>query len=279
MKNFLYRVITSLVLLPIVILAFFKGGLLLSALLTLVLMICAYEVASMVMPQNNYFAIAASLLGFLIMISLLCAKTVELIPALAFIIIAINTYLLFSKNADSIYFEKISAIFFFTLYVALAIASIYWLREYPDFNDDHAGLAFIVLACAATWGNDTLAYFGGKSFGRRPLFKRVSAKKTWEGFIFGALGSITVMACFLFINNAWEFFPSMSTGDCLFTVIPAIILAPLGDLIESRLKRIYNMKDSSQILPGHGGILDRIDGLLVVLPWTAAYAFFIRPLW
>jgi len=279
MQNLLLRVITSILLLPIVLLAFYAGGWFLVALLLLVVILCSYEVANMVMPKNNQAAILSCIAGAFLMLSLMYFKKANSIPALSAIIFVINMIFLFSQHDKKIW-EKITSIFYMIFYVSLGISSLYWLRVSEIFNSAYTGLAFIIVACATTWGNDTFAYFGGRFYGKTPLFSRVSAKKTWEGFFFGALGSIlSIFILYAIFPLSWIKASLLSFSDCFFIAVPAIVLAPLGDLIESRFKRVYLVKDSSQILPGHGGFLDRIDGLLVVLPWTALYAFFIRPLW
>lgn len=279
MKNLLLRVITSVVLLPLVLYVFFTGGLLLATLVALVMLLCSYEIALMVMPRSIRTAFLAIVIGLLLLLPLMfLSKTIMLIPAISIIVFVINMIFLFSEHQDPHYFEKLWVIFYFTIYVALALAALFCLRESSELALHNTGISLVLLACAATWANDTSAYFSGRFFGKHPLFKRVSAKKTWEGFFGGALGSaLIVFGLFFFLAPRFDI--GIDIKDCLFILLPSMLLAPLGDLIESRLKRIYDIKDSSQILPGHGGILDRIDGLLVVLPWTALYAFFIRPLW
>lgn len=278
MRNLLLRVITSVLLLPLVLYAFYGGGFFLKALLFLIVILCSYEMTTMILPTKPQFTVAISLASTALFGSLLMEKSAHSIPLLALILFLINLIVLFAKNNDAAVFEKITALFFGIFYVSCAIASLYWLRVSNEFTE-FTGLSLILVACAATWGNDTCAYFGGRFLGKHPLFLRVSAKKTWEGFLFGAVGSILlVVALYAYLPSNWIAQSGLSWADCFFIVVPAVALAPLGDLIESRLKRFYNVKDSSQILPGHGGILDRIDGLLVVLPWTAAYAFIIRPL-
>lgn len=279
MSNLLLRVLTSVLLLPLVLIILWLGGLFLGALLSFVMLLCAYELSSMIAPKKNDSAILACVMGLALLLTLMLLTKVNLvIPCFSIIFFIINMIFLFSKSADSQYIEKTCVIFYFVFYVALAFAALFWLREYNNFGDNYTGFSFVLLACIATWGNDTCAYFGGRFFGKHPLFKRVSAKKTWEGFIFGALGAIILVAIIYKISSSFVAF-GLSVVDCFFITLPAMILAPLGDLIESRLKRIYEVKDSSQLLPGHGGFLDRIDSLLIVLPWTALYAFFIRPMW
>ena len=113
------------------------------------------------------------------------------------------------------------------------------------------------------WGNDIFAYFGGKKFGRHPLAPKVSPNKTWEGFWFGFLGAtIGFMITFL-ISNV---FP-LSIWTVVGAVLIVSVLGPIGDLLESKLKRIANVKDSSSLLPGHGGFFDRFDSLILTAPF------------
>lgn len=112
------------------------------------------------------------------------------------------------------------------------------------------------------WGNDVFAYFGGKTFGKRPLAPKISPKKTWEGFWFGFLGAAAGFTI------AWSF------GELpldWWVMIPAVIIVsvfgPIGDITASRLKRIAGIKDSSTLLPGHGGFFDRFDSLILTSPF------------
>lgn len=117
----------------------------------------------------------------------------------------------------------------------------------------------ILLTLLATiWLSDTAAYFSGKQFGKHKLAPAISPGKTWEGVI-GALLAVTIFAVILYMvaNVHWGIFP-------LLWVVA--ILGVFGDLFESLIKRQMNKKDSGQMLPGHGGILDRVDGILPSLP-------------
>ena len=111
---------------------------------------------------------------------------------------------------------------------------------------------------------DTGAYFAGKSLGKRPLFARVSPNKTWEGYV----GGIVLCFIFSFIFQLYIPVPPFS-----WFAIAAIlcVFSPLGELVESLLKRNMNLKDSGSILPGHGGMLDRFDGLFIAVPFLYFY--------
>ncbi len=111
------------------------------------------------------------------------------------------------------------------------------------------------------WAADTLAYYVGRSWGRRPLFPAVSPKKTWEGLIGGVTGAVLVAVLLKML--VLQEIPWALWG--VFAVI-AGLLAPLGDLAESRMKRSVGVKDSGSLLPGHGGMLDRVDALIITAP-------------
>lgn len=124
----------------------------------------------------------------------------------------------------------------------------------------------IILGCLLIiWASDTGAYFAGTFFGRNKLFERISPKKSWEGFFGGALLAL------IFALGLASFFPAL--GKLQWIVISLIIIVggTFGDLIESLLKRSIEIKDSGASLPGHGGFLDRFDGLLLSVPFILAY--------
>jgi phosphatidate cytidylyltransferase len=134
------------------------------------------------------------------------------------------------------------------------------------------GPRWVLLALAATFANDTAAYFVGRAFGRHKLYPTISPGKTVEGAVGGVLGAIAA----LFLVRA-TFFPILTAVDCVLLGLPASLLGPVGDLVESLLKRSAGVKDSGRLLPGHGGLLDRIDALLFVGAWVYVYARYLLP--
>lgn len=123
------------------------------------------------------------------------------------------------------------------------------------------GFAWIVFALATTWLGDTFAYFVGRSMGRTPLAPQISPKKTWEGSIGGLIGAaLTGIGCVYLFG-----LPINPLIGALLGGIAGII-GPLGDLAESQIKRQIGVKDVGSLLPGHGGILDRVDSILFMVP-------------
>jgi phosphatidate cytidylyltransferase len=133
------------------------------------------------------------------------------------------------------------------------------------------GSEWVALAIAVTFGNDTGAYFTGRALGRHKLAPTISPSKTIEGAVGGLAASLAVV----FAARAL-FMPTLSLLDCVMIGLPSAIVGPAGDLVESLLKRAAGAKDSGRLLPGHGGILDRIDALLFVGAYVCLYATQLR---
>jgi phosphatidate cytidylyltransferase len=138
-------------------------------------------------------------------------------------------------------------------------------------RDAPHGRAWVLLAIALTFSNDTGAYFAGKALGHHKLYPAVSPSKTVEGGIGGMLAGLLVM----FVVRA-TLVPWLTVRDCLLAALPAGVIGPIGDLVESLIKRAFGVKDSGKLIPGHGGILDRIDALLFVAAWLFVYTTYLR---
>lgn len=134
-----------------------------------------------------------------------------------------------------------------------------------------AGPAAAYLAFLAVWGCDTVAYSAGRLWGKRPLWPRVSPAKTWEGAIAGAVGAVLLSLA----GRAW-FAGFLTPGEAAVFGGIAGVAAQVGDLAESALKRDAGVKDTSAIIPGHGGVLDRFDSLFFSLPILYAYLLLLH---
>ena len=151
------------------------------------------------------------------------------------------------------------------LYVALLLTFVALLKKR---GSDGGAWIFITLTC--TWFSDTGAYFAGRFIGPawpKKLYEAVSPKKTVIGGIGGVVASFGALA----LAKLW-YLPSLTWIDCALVAIPANVLGQTGDLCESMLKRSVGVKDSGALLPGHGGMLDRIDALLFTAPYIYFYA-------
>lgn len=161
--------------------------------------------------------------------------------------------------------ERATRYLFGMLYLPLLAAPLALIRQ-VRFGEVEVGLPLLGLLLLATFGGDSGAYFAGRAFGKTPLFPRVSPKKTVEGLIGGLLTSVGLSIA---ANSYWNL--GFSLGEIVVIGALLDVAGVLGDLAESLLKRAYGIKDSGWIMPGHGGVLDRVDSLLFSGPvlWLA----------
>ncbi len=163
----------------------------------------------------------------------------------------------------------VSVTLFAAFYTGGLLAFAVWLREL-DSGAGWGGAAILFMPIALTWLGDSAAYFVGRAIGRRRLAPNISPNKTWEGAIAGLVTSVGAAVLFVELTR-----PSVGWTLPLAHVLAlgAVISVggQLGDLVESRFKRDCGVKDSSALLPGHGGFLDRIDSLLYAFPLAYAY--------
>lgn len=189
-------------------------------------------------------------------------KYLLLIVPLLFSIFILELY---KKN--KIPFANISYTFIGFVYVTIPFCFFYSLGFLNDFNhyNFHLPLAFLLML----WASDTGAYLFGMKFGKHRLFERHSPKKSWEGFFGGLFTSL--LASYLISTQFTEQASWVWAGMAVLIVC----FGTLGDLVESMLKRSLDAKDSGSFLPGHGGFLDRFDGLLIAAPVVYVYLYLI----
>ena len=260
------RILTAIIALALVVPILVWGGVpgltLLGSFAVGVCMV-EYEGMSRVMrgPLSRGWHIAAALAIFL-SIQTLNAPLILLVGAL----VVVGTFFLYLLKFDTI--ESVAAGWAYSvagLFYAPFLLSFVVLLRAREF-----GLAWIALLMIVTWAGDSGAYFAGRAFGKHKLYPEVSPKKTWEGLF----GGVVLSVVGAFVARA-TFFPQLSVVDCLLLAPVADLAGVAGDLCESLLKRASGVKDSGTILPGHGGMLDRLDSLFFSAPVVFGYAVFI----
>ena len=266
--NLAIRAASALIMLPVVLAAIHFGGVYFFGLVTIALAISLHEALGLVLGdvQRRDQAVVLGLAcgavaGILLLRSAgagaaLAAFWLGLIASAAAVVIN-------ASEVEEAARRWVGAVFA-ALYAGVPLLLLLPLRS---FAADYLGARLIYLCMATTWANDTLAYFCGRAFGKRPLHQVLSPKKTWEGFYGGGVGAV-VAACVC----QQTFLPEIGIAAVLAYALVMALVVPLGDLSESLLKRAIGLKDSGDLIPGHGGLLDRIDGLLFALPWTYLFA-------
>ena len=184
----------------------------------------------------------------------------------AVIALALLAVSIWARGVNGRPLSAVAVTLFGIAYVGGMLSFGYMIRYHPYAAGDRAGTALIFLPLILTWGTDTGAYAFGRTFGSRKLIPSVSPGKTVEGSLGGL--AVAVVACWLYVRFVLQPYAQVGmslAGIVLFALIVSVA-AQVGDLAESLLKREAGVKDSSHIIPGHGGILDRFDSLLFVLP-------------
>ena len=259
-RNLLERVVSAVVLLPVAIWLTVLGGWPFAALVGLAAGLCAAELLLMAGPlglAEGYGIAGAAAMPLLVADGRLPPWSGV---ALALATVGLLSIVLLRHRSIEEVPARAGRVALAWLYCGLLPATLVVLRV-------GGGMDWVILAFAVTWANDTFAYFAGLTFGRHKLLPAVSPKKTWEGFAGGAAGSLGAALAM----QHWRLDGQLSPGGALLLGAGAAVVGPLGDLTESLLKRAYGVKDSSRLIPGHGGLLDRVDALLFVAPWIGLF--------
>lgn len=264
-RNLLVRIGSAVVLLPVVVGLLMAGIGTTAGLMAFVAGAVAYEYYDMALAKGSdhirWLGVAVSAALPVVFLYLHTPVTFAQVALGGMaLLVSVFAYFLLVGPLESAP-QKAALVFFGVGYVGLGVGSLAALRGESD------GLKWVVLSVILTFGNDAGAYFAGRFLGKRKLYVAVSPNKTWEGF-WGGMASAVLLA---FIVSQ-TMMPQLTPLDALGLGIPCSILGPIGDLCESMLKRAYNVKDSGKIIPGHGGLLDRIDALMFNAPYVLFYA-------
>lgn len=276
MNTTLLRILISVLAIPVLIGLTLLGSYYFLGLVVLLVVLGIWEYIGFARAKGAHPTLSLSLaFGVGIVFMLYWDYEVFLLPALVVFLMGVLLVEV-HKNKPEANFNLASTIFG-TLYVSIFFGCLVELRELPTtYEFDYLeGGRLIVTLYGSVWICDSAAYFGGRSLGRRKLLERVSPKKTLEGFFFGIGGAVG--GAFLV-----RYLPFLGVSETLLSwedyVVIGLITGTLGqwgDLSESLMKRDSGVKDSSSLIPGHGGVLDRFDNLMVVAPAVYLYLRFV----
>ncbi|MBC7425508.1 MAG: phosphatidate cytidylyltransferase [Bacteroidia bacterium] len=269
MNNMMQRAITGFFFIGIIISCVLYNVWSFGILLALINLLCIWEYLGITVKENKKLhqisgIITGSLFYVCFVLNIIKYASFEILFIPVILIFCVLIFKLFTKETNP--FEGFGQILVSMVYITVPMVLLFKL----SFTAYNYFSLIPLLIFISIWSNDTFAYLTGKAFGRNKLFERISPGKTWEGFFGGIICNILIFNLFSY------FFLSPKSG---YEITPWLIILPiiisvtgtLGDLIESMLKRSYGIKDSGNMLPGHGGFLDRFDALLFLIPFVYVY--------
>ncbi|MFA3783723.1 phosphatidate cytidylyltransferase [Melioribacteraceae bacterium 4301-Me] len=269
LSNTTIRVIVAFVGIPTMLFVCWYGKFLFYLLTLAIGLVAYYEFSKIIRKKNSNANLIIGCLAIISIVTEAYNSFVDFKVLVLCIIILTLSFELFRNKGSAV--NNLGGTFIGVFYIGLFASTLILIREYYNQSEFlyNRGGYLIISVLATIWICDSAAFFLGSSFGRHKLFPRVSPNKSWEGAIAGFMFSLITMIVMkeLLVN-----FISILDAVVLGVIIG--VFGQLGDLVESLLKRDVDVKDSSSILPGHGGIFDRFDSLLFSSPFIYLYMFF-----
>jgi phosphatidate cytidylyltransferase len=262
--NLLQRVVVSIIAIPLILFFVYLGKIYFALFVSLIVFLTLYEFFKLSEHKGakpDYFL--GFIFSFLVIVIFYTNQLHYFLP-LTFLLIAASLIFNLTKEENNA-FLNVGVTVSGSILLSLFYSALIGIRE--KFVDDYSRGAFIIMTVlAAIWICDSAAYFGGTAYGKHRLFERVSPKKSIEGAIFGF-----VFAVLTFVIGKFTVISFLNWNDIIYMGLVVGVIGQIGDLVESMFKRDVGVKDSSNLIPGHGGILDRFDSLLFVSPFIYFY--------
>lgn len=265
MHNLITRSISGFVYVTLYLFAILYDAKSYIALTAIFAIICIWEFSKLIQSKNiiPYLFLGGMLYFFTYPIEGFSSET-----SLGFTVVGLLILIYFLFSLKKIKVETtFHRLFLQLIYLVLPF---YFLISIPFIFGEYQP-KILICVLIFIWVNDSFAYLVGKNFGKTKLFESVSPKKTIEGFIGGLVFSL--IAAFLITQQHNH--PKITLVDWMIIAAILSIIGTIGDLIESKFKRQANIKDSGNIMPGHGGLLDRLDSLFFAAPFVYLYLYFI----
>jgi phosphatidate cytidylyltransferase len=266
LKNLVLRTVSGIIYLVVIIGSLLLGKYAFGALFMIVVLLSLAEFYDLMGFQNTRVAAGGFLsgAGIFILAFLAAAGIIEmqyLVLATLFPVISLIS-ILYSQRKDAL--RDMAIVWLGVLYIAVPVSAMNFL-VFPADNGFLYTHRIILGILILVWINDTGAYVTGSTLGKHKLFPRVSPKKSWEGL---AGGSVLTLVAAIWLNRIMGI---LTVRDWMILAVIVCVMGVYGDLVESLIKRNVNRKDSGDLMPGHGGVLDRFDSLLFVIPAALIY--------
>ncbi|MFC2102815.1 phosphatidate cytidylyltransferase [Bacteroidota bacterium] len=260
------RIIVSVIAIPAIVLSCYLGSYYFYVFVMGIGIISYYEFWSFVKRKDINSNLTIGIIAIGLIITNAFIKFIEFYPLFLILLIIITVTELFRNSGSAII--NLGASLLGILYTGLFSSALLIIREF--YTSDYSSGGFLIISLfASIWVCDSAAFFGGSVFGKHKLFPRVSPNKSWEGAVFGLLFAIFAMlVAKVLLLEFISWFDSIILGVIVGSI------GQIGDLIESLFKRDAGVKDSSGIIPGHGGVFDRFDSLLYTAPAVLLYLIF-----
>lgn len=262
MSNGVLRVLVSIIAIPFILAASYFGGYFFLFFVLAISIISFYEFTLLARHKNMYTNIWIGLISVFFFVINSYLKYFDNYLSLLIVVASVCIIELF-RNKDSAILN-LGAALLGILYIGLFSAALISIREfYSQHNENYSYGGFLIISIfASIWICDSAAYYIGTAFGKHKLFPRVSPKKSWEGAIAGFIFAILAM-----IASKLIILDFLSWNSTIGIGLIVGVLGQIGDLVESLFKRDSGVKDSSDLIPGHGGIFDRFDSLIFSAPF------------
>jgi phosphatidate cytidylyltransferase len=270
LKSFAVRFLVALIFGPLIIVTVLVGKLYLLVFVSLVVLLSLFEFYQLTATKGSHGQlITGGLIGLAVICSFYLYGERALLPVILVGFLAINFTELYRKRKSPTL--NMSVTLFGALFYSILFGSFILIRELPEHHNLNYSAAgtWLAMLILAIWLGDTAAYVLGSLLGRHKLMERISPKKTTEGAVAGFL--FTVVAAY--ICHLW-FVEELTLVETLIFGGIAGLFSQYGDLFESMIKRDVGVKDSSKLIPGHGGIMDRFDSLTITAPAIYIYLKF-----
>lgn len=257
------RIVIAVIFIPIIVLVVYLGGLYLAGFLGLIVFFQSYELKKMFESKDIRLSFYPTLLSILLFGAVIYYDLVVVLFATVGVFVVLLARDVFTNRIEGA-ISRITAGVFTVFYTSVLMAHIFLIRNLEN------GILLILSLIVTIWLTDTIAFFFGMLFGKHRGVVKVSPRKSVEGFIAGLVGAVVIS---IVIGRIIGFHSSAVVG----LIIAAGIFGQIGDLFESLLKRDCGVKDSSALIPGHGGVLDRFDSLQIAAPvFYHIVIFFMR---